>query len=245
MKLSVVIPAYKRHPLTARHVAECLKSSRPPDEIIAVNDGGDTGLKEMLQALSWDRTKTKVIYAEVEEDIPWNFNGASNLGVWLSTGDILALEDTDHFPDRNLYRDALDYFESHPEIGRLGVKRKVLEIQQLDKPMEEWTWGKTWGSNQMTTIFRRDVYLTLKGQDERFAGHYGWMPYCWKARYTRAGVKTATVSSYWAVIGDQGEPGMIRGLSTVNRRIYRENAMMTKLHSKHGILNFQFNYSVL
>lgn len=243
MKLSVIIPAYKRHPLTARHVEECLKSTQPPDEIIVVNDGGDRGLLELLKRL--EHPNTKLIYAEIEEDILWNFNGACNLAFWLSTGDIIALEDTDHIPDRELYSNALKVFEEKPNIRRLGVKRKVVNIRELDKPIEEWHQESSWGSNQMTTLFRRDVYLALKGQDEQFAGNYGWMPYDWKSRYLKLGVESTTVHYYWAVIGDEGEPGLKRGMSPENRRIYRNNAVSDKLHSMHGILNFHFTYSVL
>jgi len=244
-KVSVLIPCYKRHILSVRHIEECLKSSRVPDEIIAVNDGGDKGLDTMLVKLEWDRTKTKIIYAEVEEDILWGYNGACNLAFWLSTGDIIALEDTDHIPDRDLYKDAVEYFENNPDISRLGVRRKVINIKELEKPMEEWEIVSSWGSNQMTTLFRRDVYLALKGQDERFGGNYGYMPYCWKSRYTKAGIKTATINHYWAVIGDGGEPGIKRGMSPINRQFYKENARSGKLHSKHGILNYQFNYKTL
>lgn len=244
MKLSVIIPSYKRPGLTARHVQEALMSTRVPDEIIVVNDGaGDLGLKTMLMRLN--HPHTKLIYANIEEDILWNFNGACNLAFWLSTGDIIALEDADHIPDRNLYENALKAFEEQPDISRLAVRRRVVDIGELDKPMEEWHQQSGWGSNQMTTLFRRDVYLALKGQDERFGGNYGWMPYDWKSRYLKLGVKSATVNHYWAVIGDEGEPGLKRGMSPENRRIYRNNAVSDKLHSMHGILNFHFTYQIL
>lgn len=238
MKLSVVIPAYKRSPLTTRHVEECMKSSLLPDEIIVVNDGGDKSLRDMLFNL---KRTVPITYAYVEQDILWNFNGACNLGFWLSRGEIISLEDTDHIPDRNLYKDALPLFDG--TIDRVSVSRKVVQISELSKPMEEWTVESVWGSNQMTTLFTRDLYLKLKGQDERFGGNYGYMAMDWHDRYNNIyHAKNKKSKYFWAVIGDEGEPGLVRGMSEANRKFYRENSL--KGHPQHpaGILSFTYTY---
>lgn len=247
MKLTVIIPAYRRHPLTLRHFEYCLQSSRLPEEIIIINDGGDPGLKEMLQTMTWDRQKTKVIYAEVEEDILWNYNGACNLGVWISTGDIIALEDTDHIPKIDTYEVGMKAFENNPEVGRLSFGRTIVQVDDCMKnPREAWVSTGGLGTNQMVAMMRRETYLKLKGQDERLCGSYGYMAYDFPWRRDRIlKVVSKKVHSYWAVFGDQGEPGLQRGLSVRNRGIYHENVNAGKLHSKHGILNFQYNFEVL
>ena len=168
-KLSIVIPCYARHPLSVRHVQECLKSSRLPDEIIVVNDGGTPDLREMLISIG---TTIPITYARIEQDILWNYNGAVNLGFWLATGDYVAIEDTDHIPDRELYKKTLATIEQRPEIDRWCYKRKCVDVSELIKPMNEWIQTKTWGPNQMVTIMKRTAYIDLKGQDERFAGNY-------------------------------------------------------------------------
>ena len=239
MKLSVCIAAYRRHKMTVRHVEECLKSTRVPDEIIVVNDHGDVSLRDMLFTL---KRSVPVIYAYVEQDINWNYVGAMNLGFWLSMGDLISIEDTDHIPDRNAYENALELLKS-PEIDRVAFRRKCVHISELSKPMEEWNVLKTWGSNQMNTILRRDVYLRLKGQDERFAGNYGWSTYDWVNRYRNIlKCKSATTQWGWAVIGDEGEPGMSRSMSPINHRIYRQNAQTEHLQHPHGVLNFQYTF---
>lgn len=244
MKLSVIIPAYRRHPLTVRHFEECLKSTRLPDEIIIVNDGGDSILREMLSKIKRPK-EIKIIYAQVEEDILWNYNGAVNLGCWLSTGDILAIEDTDHIPDRNTYEIALRTFEDQ-KIDRVSFGRKIVDISEINKPMEEWKFNKIIGCNQMVAMLRRDVYLKLKGQDERLCGRYGYMAYDFPFRRDKF-LKCVSKKEnfYWAVFGDEGEPGLKRGLHPENRKIYIENANAGKLHSIYGILNFHFWYQVL
>lgn len=237
MKLDVIIPAYRRFPLTVRAVEETLKSSRPPDSIIVVNDGGDPGLRDMLP-----RGKG-IIYARIEEDILWNYNGAINLGCWLSTGDVLAIQDTDHIPARDTFINGLKILEENPEVDRVSFGRSIVQIADMDKPMEEWKSTGSLGTNQMVALIRRDVYLRLKGQDERMSGHYGYMSYDFPYRRDRLlGVKSMKSNYYWAVFGDQGEPGLKRGLSKENRAIYHDNIRNGKLHSVHGILNFHFTY---
>lgn len=233
MRLSVVIPAYRRHELTTRHVEECLKSTRVPDEIIVVNDGGDPSLRDMLPK------GRGILYARVDQDILWNFNGACNLGVWISTGDIIAIEDTDHIPDRTLYENALKLFDG--TVDRVGVQRYALDQSWLAKPLEEWPKEKWWGPNQMTSLITRNLYLQLKGQDERFCGNYGYMAMSWHDRYNNIyRAKTVKSGYYYAIIGDGGEPGMRRGMSEANRKIYRETSKLGKVQHPDGILNFTY-----
>ena len=236
MKLSVVIPAYNRSELTKRHVEECLKSTRVPDEIIVVNDGGDPALKEMLPK--------GITYAYITPDIKWNYNGAVNLGFWIASGDIVAIEDCDHIPLRDTYRTAEQFFENpaNAEIERLAFSRHVVDQEELSKPMEEWRVARNWGPNDMVSVVRRSMYIRMKGQDERFARNYGYMCYCYKARMRILGIKSAKVHGYWAIVGDGGEPNMKRGLSSANRRLYHENANRPERDGQFapGILNFNF-----
>ena len=235
MKLSVIIAAYRRHEMTVRHVEECLKSTRVPDEIVVVNDGGDPCLRDMLPRSG------NIIYARIEQDILWNVNGAWNLGVWLSTGDILAIEDTDHIPDRNLYKEGMEAFDG--TIDRLPVRRKIIQIEELSKPMEEWIPRKEIGPNQMTSMMTRELYLKLKGQDERFGGNYGYLAMDWHNRYANMReTRNGKGKYYWAVFGDEGEPGMNRSMSPINRRIYRENSLRQTCQHPNGILNFTYVY---
>lgn len=235
MKLSVVIPAYNRSALTARHVEECLKSTRVPDEIIVVNDGGDKDLRQMLPK--------GVTYAYITEDILWNYNGAVNLGFWIASGDIVAIEDTDHIPMRDSYERAEKFMEANPKIERFAFSRNVVEQTELTKPMEEWKFTRNWGPNDMVSIVRRSMYIRMKGQDERFARHYGYMCYCYKARLRMLDVQSHKEHGYWAVVGDGGEPNMKRGLSPQNRSIYHENANRKERDGQFagGILNFNFS----
>lgn len=236
MKISVVIPTYNRSELTVRHVEECLKSTRVPDEIVVVNDGGDKNLKEMLPK--------GITYAYITEDILWDYCGAVNLGFWIASGDIVAIEDCDHIPMRDTYEKAERFFSepANSDIERLAFSRNVVEKEELAKPFEEWQVSRRWGPNDMVSVVRRSMYIRMKGQDERFARNYGFMCYCYKARLNKLQVKSAKEHGYIAIVGDGGEPNMKRGLSGVNRRIYRENAVRMDGQFAGGILNF--NYTI-
>ena len=172
-KISIIITAYDKHNVTIAHVRECMKASVTPYEVIVVNDGGDPSLKEMLEKLP---RKCNLIYSRVKKDILWNYNGACNLGAWLSTGDYLMFEDNDNIPMKDTYKDMLEKMEKRPDIGKLiAYGRAEIEQQDLDKPSEEWVQRGKRGPNMGTHMLRRDIALNLKGQDERFCGRYGWM----------------------------------------------------------------------
>lgn len=247
--LSVIIASYRRPELTAVHVRECMKSERIPDEIIVVNDSGPKELREMLVNIE---RNTKVIYARILQDIPWNYNGAMNLGVWLSRGSVLALEDSDHIPTRHAYLKGMEILEKEKDVSRIHFGRHWTELNDvLTRPFEEWPRGNHLGPNQMDTLIRRDVYLTLKGQDERFCGRYGYMAYDWVFKYKFAlKLKSAAVESGYFIVRDGSEPEMKRGMSPENRRLYVNNVAAWEKdnnwrHSEHGILNFQYVYEVL
>ena len=53
-----------------------------------------------------------------------------------------------------------------------------------------------------------DVYTALKGQDERMAGSYGYFSYDFPYRRDKLlNVISQKSSFFWAVLGDEGEPG--------------------------------------
>jgi len=237
MDISTIITSYDKHEITTAHVRECMESSVAPKEIIVINDGGDDSLLEMLKGLD---KKCPIIYAKIHEDIEWNYNGACNLGVWLSTGDILAFEDTDNIPHKDCYKEGLELLESHPNVGRvIGRIRHEFSVKEIDKPQDEWTITGSRGSNQGSYLLRREHYLMLKGQDENFCGRYGWMYYDWKRRLLgKAKTLFASAGIYYYVL--EGQCGLTHKNHPQNYGFLRRNTRMTHPHNENGILNFTF-----
>lgn len=242
MNISTIITAYDKHDITTIHVREVMNSSVLPKEIIVVNDGGDDSLLEKLKKLD---KKCPITYAKIHEDIPWNYNGACNLGVWLSTGDILAFEDTDNIPQRTCYEEGLAVLEKYPEIGRvIGRGRCDFSIEDLEKPQEEWKVLSSRGANQGSYLLRRELYLILKGQDERFCGRYGWMYYDWKRRLLgKAQTQFASGGLYYYVL--EGQCGLPHKNDPQNYAYLRKNTRMEHLHNEYGILHFKFSVTHL
>lgn len=241
MRLSVVISAYNRHEITVPHVRECMNSNRMPDEIIVVNDCGDPKLKDMLKTLE---KKTKIIYARINEDIVWNYNGACNLGFYLSTGDFVAFEDNDNIPTKEFYELALKRFEEEPKIGRItGKKRLDINSKDLNKPVEEWKIIGGRGPNMGTCMMRRELFLKVKGYDERFCGRYGWMYYDWRSRLL-TGAKTLFSSVGYFYYVTDGQSNISRRNDPKNFSLYRKNARAHVLQAPN-ILNFTYEFCEL
>lgn len=236
MRLSTILTAYNNEEIILPHIREVMRSSVLPDEIIVVNDGG----KDFLEELKKIDRKCPITYAKINEDIVWNYNGACNLGVWLSRGDFLAFEDADNIPHIDCYKSALDNFEIFPAVGRIiGKIRWCIEKTDLDKPQEEWKVVNSIGANQGSYVIRRELYLDLKGQDERFCGRYGWCYYSWRRQLLcKAKTKFAQGGIYYYV--QEAQCAGSHKPDPANYKFLLENTKMTTMQPSGGILNFTY-----
>ncbi len=163
-KLSVIIPAYSTVEFVMAHVAACLASSRKPDEIIVVDDHSPhTGLVDALRRQRAQANGAALLYARVGRSIDWNQPGARNLGVWISTGDLLSFEDVDHLPDPLYYEAALAILTA-PNPVAFRAARDIVDkagtLHQLKPPMGVF-------------VCKRWAFCAAGGWDEDFSGHYG------------------------------------------------------------------------
>ena len=237
-KLSVIIPIWQKHDLAVVHVRECMNSTRIPDEIIVVNDGGEDDLRDLLFALP---KKTKVIYAKIlPPKIPWNYTGARNLGFWLSSGNLISIEDQDHIPEKHFYEETEKVLDEHPELMRCKSKwRHEINLEDIvSKPVEEWVSQGGRQPHHDCAVLRRELYLKVKGYDERFAGEYGWSNTNWRRRLSLAGHEQAGNAGLQFVVNSP----KTRGLSHRNWRLARKTDTP---QPPAGILNFQYTYEYL
>lgn len=249
---SVIITAYDNHDITAVHVREAMNVTKLPLEIIVVNDGGTPDLREKLLAIP--NKLCPIIYARINEDIPWNYIGAVNLGTFISKGTYLCFEDNDNIASHTFYEEAVKLFEEQPNVGRvLGRYRKCIDRKEVlsGKPKEGWEVARLWHPNQGTAMMRRDIVVALKGQCEKFCGRYGWMYYNLR-RLLLNNVKTKFSSTDFFYYVDHEIDGgaqskLPRNTSGLNLKIHREHMRMPKeqFHLPHGILNFTYTYERL
>lgn len=235
--LSVCITAFDQHEITVAHVRECMNSSLTPKEIVVVNDHGDPSLRKML--LSLEKT-CPVIYAYVEKDISWNYTGARNLAVWLSTGEYLAMEDNDHIPTPTLYEEAIKILEENPDIGRICSWKRIKRSKEdvISKPQDQWEKLGITTYHRDTNVIRRDVFLQLKGCDEQFAGRYAWACADWRRRLQRANIQMGH-AGYYNVVIDGETHSLVRRKSYKNYELARNK---THIQPPKGILNFTYSY---
>jgi len=264
MKLSIIISAFNRHELTKVHVKQCMESSLMPDEIIVVNDHGTPDLRDMLKELD---IKTKLIYAYILDDIPWNYTGARNLGVWLSRGEFIVSEDNDNVPSKNLYADMLKYLENNPDIGLvLAGGRQAITVEDMNKyPSEEWNEHAKYHRppHDDSFMMRKRTYLRMKGYDEQFAGAYAWVCTDWTRRLIRAKINVKRIKTpYYVAVGEgtivcecnktraerAKEPVCPDCGFAYKRRSYTNYGLArgkTHIQPPKGILNFNYIYEIL
>lgn len=241
--LSVLITAYDQHDLTIAHIKGCMNSDFMPDEIIAVNDGGTDDLKEKIRNI--ENKKCPIIYAKIIEDIRWNQNGARNLGLFLSRGDIIALEDNDHIPSKTFYRDAMKLIYNGYDYV-FTSKRVVVSLDDiLNNPQEDWKPLNNRGEAKIIAIVKREILLGIKGFDEEFCGYYGWDVPDFVDRADRLGVKSASVNYYYTApvysrMNDRGFMGDRPKMEPHNYHLRKRNERNKIIQKEKGILNFKY-----
>ncbi len=243
MKLSILISAYDHHDITVAHVKGCFNSTRIPDEIIVVNDGGTEDLKEMLKGI--EKKDCSLIYARILQDIPWNQQGARNLGLFISTGDCIATEDHDHIPHPDFYRQAMEKIEEgYTRI--YGWKRYVITKEDaLANPSDKFVAIKSRSYAKMISVCTRELLLKVKGFDEQYAGRYGWDVPAWKEQTERCGAKTISVGIYYVVdvLSKEKDREFLKGATKLHPQNFhiRQRTKRNQLkQSPIGILNFNF-----
>lgn len=239
--LSVLITAYNQDELTLAHIREAMNSDLCPDEIVVVNDGG----KDFKIDLP---TKCPIVYARILEDKTWNQNGARNLALYLSRGDNVVVEDNDHMPNRDFYKQAVELLKENDRVA--CAKRWVISRNDLGKPQEEWTKLKTRGKADIIAAWKRNSLLDIKGFDEGFCGQYGWDVPDLSCRAEMLKIKTAYTEGYY-VVGDwmcnEENREYYKGswatkMAPDNYHRYKRHARENICQSELGILNF--NYEV-
>jgi glycosyltransferase involved in cell wall biosynthesis len=114
--VSVVIPAYRAARTISRAVDSVLAQTRPPTEIMIVDDGSPDE-EELLVALEPYRHRITRICQP-------NGGAASarNLGIDRSRGELLAFLDADDYWEPTKLERQLDVFRSHPEVGLVSTR---------------------------------------------------------------------------------------------------------------------------
>jgi glycosyltransferase involved in cell wall biosynthesis len=160
-KVSVIIPTYNRLGFVTEAVASVLAQTRPPAEVIVVDDGSTDGTGAALAASFGG--SVRVIHQENAGP-----SAARNQGIRAAGGEILAFLDSDDLwlPDKLRLQE--EFFEEHPDVdlvfGHLqvdsdGANGGGLEISDAaDQAFLSRAPGAI--ANFFEFLVRRDITLT-------------------------------------------------------------------------------------
>lgn len=162
MKISVIIPNYNRADLIGETIENLLKQSRPPEELIVVDDGSTDDSVEKIRSYG-----DRVTLIQQENSGP---GAARNRGFEASTGELIQFMDSDDLASLNKLKvqsDALMKSNAdfaycpwvRTEINGESMKfiGSLLQSQAVPdwKPMFEWALGR-WCLVFQNCLFRRE-----------------------------------------------------------------------------------------
>jgi glycosyltransferase involved in cell wall biosynthesis len=116
MKITVLVPTYRRPDDLTRCLAALERQQRAPDEVVVVarpdDDASHACLREHLAARRLPLTVAPV-------DVPGQV-AALNRGLDAATGDVIAITDDDAAPHRDWLQRIETHFAGDPQLGALG-----------------------------------------------------------------------------------------------------------------------------
>jgi glycosyltransferase involved in cell wall biosynthesis len=114
MKISVVVPSYRR----PRDLERCLKAlsvqTRPADQILVVVRSDDEETLETVRSFQ-EMLPLEAVHVEIPGQVY-----ALNAGLARCSGDVVAITDDDAAPRPKWLARIEDHFASHPKIGGVG-----------------------------------------------------------------------------------------------------------------------------
>jgi len=174
MRVSVVIPCRNSENTVADAVGSALAQSRPPDEVVVVDDASTDGSGDAAR-----RAGARVIHNGSRR----NAGGARNAGLEATSGDLVAFLDADAVAPGDWLERAGRVFASRPDVVGVGgaiANGRPGRWGELDYYMNhsEWIAGRP-GEKQniptMAIVYRRDAIGPVRfpesntGEDTAFA----------------------------------------------------------------------------
>ncbi len=163
MRVSVVVPTYKRPDSLRRCLDALARQLRAPDEVLIVARREDDASRAVAHE---HRELVRLVSIDVPAGRP-GFVMALNAGVAASTGEIVALTDDDAEPRPDWLSRIIATFDTSPQIGAVGGRDWVhIGDRPIDGEEEivgllRW-WGSVTGNHHLGAGSPRDVSV-LKG----------------------------------------------------------------------------------
>jgi cellulose synthase/poly-beta-1,6-N-acetylglucosamine synthase-like glycosyltransferase len=163
MKVTVLVPTYRRPEDLARCLSALLCQARAPEQIVVVARADD----EATHACLADHVTPRVLNVDVAIVEEPGQVAALNRGLEAATGDVIAITDDDAAPRADWVERIARWFEADPQLGALGGRDWVHEGGRVidgerDLVGKLQRSGRIVGNHHLGTGAAREVDL-LKG----------------------------------------------------------------------------------
>jgi glycosyltransferase involved in cell wall biosynthesis len=125
VKVSVIIRAYNRGYIIAEAIDCALRQTYPDLEIVVVDDGSTDNTQESVDGFRSDRIR----YIRHEQNR--GVGAACNTGVASSTGEAIAILDSDDLWVPEKIERQASFLDAHPEVGAVFCDVKILAGEEL------------------------------------------------------------------------------------------------------------------
>ncbi|MBS7538483.1 glycosyltransferase family 2 protein [Ancylobacter lacus] len=122
MKITVLVPTYRRGDDLVRCLAALKEQLRPPEEIVVVHRADDEITRAVLAGPAAEGLPLRLVIVEVPGQV-----AALNKGVAGSSGDIVCITDDDAAPRPDWVARIAEHFASDERIGGVGGRDRVHE----------------------------------------------------------------------------------------------------------------------
>lgn len=190
MKLTAYIPCYNGANFLAATVEAVLRQTRPPDELLIIDDGSTDGSAELAA-----KFPVRIIRHERNQGLA----AARNTALANCRFEFFAAFDVDAVPEPTWLQFLLENFRDAELAGAGGrliehfrdtppdLWRALQLSQDLGEQPIEMTWPTPKRLGGFGTVFRTDVVRKLSGYDERYRTNYEDVDF--SARLLQAGFK--------------------------------------------------------
>lgn len=167
MKITILVPTYRRPDNLQQCLAALKEQIRKPDEIILIVRDTDHATREFLEQFDHEWLPLRIVIVMVPGVI-----AAMNAGRTMSSGDIIAFTDDDATPHPDWLQKIESHFENNPHLAGVGgrdrLHRNGVLIEGSEDTVGKLQWfGRLIGNHHLGEGSPREVDI-LKGVNMSF-----------------------------------------------------------------------------
>ncbi len=119
LSVSVVIPSYNHARFVGKAILSVWAQTRPPDEILLVDDGSSDGTAGVIEPLA---ARLRCSFRRHE-----GLGATYNFGVREARGDVVAFLESDDVWEPTYLEETLGFLESHREVAWVSTARRLID----------------------------------------------------------------------------------------------------------------------